>query len=243
MNQVNATADADAKVLRISMDAKATVKVGDFSRGGKKRVLVKTADHDFQASAKVTPVGILLPRFDELFLVCVISKVTSDCLVDVLELWWQHARERYDQVRTLVINLDNGPENQSHRTQFLKRLVDFAQTYRLSIELAYYPPYHSKYNPVERCWGILENHWSGDILDTIETVVNFARTMTWKGNAPMVRLLTTIYHTGVRLTKQAMTEVEKHVERLSGLERWFLKISFVFGSLAGKMGINSGSRG
>jgi transposase len=225
VNQVNALADANPKVLRISMDAKATVKVGNFSRGGKKRVLVKTTDHDFQASAKVTPVGILLPQFDEVFLVCVTSKVTSDCLVDVLELWWQHAREGYDQVRTLVINLDNGPENQSHRTQFLKRLVDFAQTHQLSIELAYYPPYHSKYNPVERCWGILENHWNGDILDTIETVVNFARTMTWKGNAPIVRLLTTIYHTGVRLTKQAMTEVERHVERLSGLERWFLKIS------------------
>jgi len=151
--------------------------------------------------------------------------VTSDCLVDVLELWWQSARERYRQVSTLLINLDNGPENQSHRTQFLKRLVDFAQTSQLSIHLAYYPPYHSKYNPVERCWGILENHWNGDILDTIETVVQFAQTMTWKGHAPMVRLLTTTYHTGVRLAKHAMTEVEKHIERLRGLERWFLKIS------------------
>ena len=103
--------------------------------------------------------------------------VTSDCLVDVLELWWQRARERYCQVRTLVINLDNGPENQSHRTQFLKRLVDFAQVSQLTIHLAYYPPYHSKYNPVERCWGILERHWNGDVLDTVETVVKFAQTM------------------------------------------------------------------
>lgn len=53
------------------MDAKATVKVGDFSRGGKKRVRVKAADHDFKAKAKVTPVGIFLPEFDELFLACV----------------------------------------------------------------------------------------------------------------------------------------------------------------------------
>jgi hypothetical protein len=207
------------------MDAKATVKVGNFSRGGKKRVQVKAADHDFTASAKVTPVGILLPQFDEVFLACVTSKVTSDCLLDVLELWWQRARERYCQVRTLVINLDNGPENQSHRTQFLKRLVDFAQVSQLTIHLAYYPPYHSKYNPVERCWGILEQHWNGDVLDTIETVVKFAQTMTWKGNTPVVHLLTTLYHTGVRLTKQAMTEVEKSLERLNGLERWFLKIS------------------
>ena len=124
-----------------------------------------------------------------------------------------------------MINLDNGPENQSHRTQFMARLVEFAKKSQLTIQLAYYPPYHSKYNPIERCWGVLEKHWNGDLLDSIETVVNFAQTMTWKGNAPVVRLLTTIYHTGVRLTKKAMTEVEKHLERLSGLKRWFVKIS------------------
>ena len=222
---VNAAADADPAVLRISMDAKATVKVGDFSRGGKKRVRVKADDHDFKAKAKVTPVGILLPQFDELFLACVTSKVTSDCLVDVLELWWQSVRERFEQIRTLVINLDNGPENQSHRTQFLNRLVAFAQTYQLTVKLAYYPPYHSKYNPVERCWGGLEQHWNADLLDTIETVVKFAQTMRWKGNPPVVRLLTSIYHTGVRLTKKAMAQVETHVQRLIGLERWFLDIS------------------
>jgi hypothetical protein len=150
-------------VLRISLDAKASVKVGDFSRGGKKRVRVKAADHDFKPSASVTPIGILVPQSDELFLACVTSKVTSDCLVDVLEQWWQSVRDRFEQVRTLVINLDNGPENHSHRTQFLKRLVAFAQTSQLTIKLAYSPPYHRKYNPVERCWGVLETHWNGDV--------------------------------------------------------------------------------
>ena len=207
------------------MDAKATVKVGDFSRGGKKRVRVKAADHDFRPTATVTPVGILVPQSDELFLCCVTSKVTSDCLVDVLEQWWLSVRDRFEQVKTLVINLDNGPENQSHRTQFLKRLLGFAQTSQLTVRLAYYPPYHSKYNAVERCWGVLETHWNGDLLDTVETVVQFAQTMTWKGKAPIVRLLTTTYHTGVRLTKQAMAEVETHIKRLSGLERWFVDIS------------------
>jgi transposase len=211
--------------MRISMDAKASVKVGDFSRGGKKRVRVKAADHDFKPSATVTPVGILIPQSDELFLACVTSKVTSDCLVDVLEQWWQRVRGRFEQVKTLVINLDNGPENQSHRTQFLNRLVTFAQTSQLAVKLAYYPPYHSKYNPIERCWGILEQHWNGDVLDTVETVVQFAQTMTWKGKAPVVDLLTTVYHTGVRLTKQAMAQVETHLERLSGLERWVVDIS------------------
>ena len=186
---------------------------------------VKAADHDFKALAKVPPVGILVPQFDELFLACVTSKVSSDCLVDVVEWWWQNQRERFEQVDTLVINLENGPANQSHRTQFLARLVGFAKKSQLTIQLAYSPPSHSNYHPVERCWGILANHWNGDLLDSIETVVNFAQTMTWKGHAPVVRLLTTISHSGVRLTKKALTEVEKHLERLRGLERWFVKIS------------------
>jgi Rhodopirellula transposase DDE domain len=59
----------------------------------------------------------------------------------------------------------------------------------------------------------------------VETIVKFAQTMTWKGKAPVVRVLTTISQTGVRLTKQAMAEVETHIERLSGLERWFVEIS------------------
>ncbi len=177
-----------------------------------------------KAKAKVTPVGILLPEHDELFLACVTSKVTSDCLVDILQMWWQSVRERFEQINTLVINLDNGPENHSHRTQFLNRLVAFAQTHHLTVKLAYSPPYHSKYNPVERCWGTLEQHWNADLLDSIETVVKFAQTMKWKGNPAVVRLLTTISHTGVRLTKKAMTQVETHVQRLIGLERWFLDI-------------------
>ena len=52
----------------------------------------------------------------------------------------------------------NGPENHSRRTQFLKRIVEFAHQYRLNIRLAYYPPYYSKYNPIERTWGVLEKH-------------------------------------------------------------------------------------
>ena len=221
---VKTAAETDATVMRISLDAKATVKVGDFSRGGKKRVHVKAADHDFRPTARVTPVGILVPQSDDLFLACVTSKVTSDCLVDVLEQWWQSVRARFEHIRTLVINLDNGPENHSHRTQFLNRLVAFAQTSQLTVTLAYYPPYHSKYHPVERCWGILETHWNGDLLDTVETVVKFAQTMTWKGKHPVVRLITQTYHTGVRLTKQAMAQVETHLERLTGLERWFVSI-------------------
>ena len=99
------------------MDTKASVKVGPFARGGKSRVPTKAADHDFQPMATVTPVGIFLPATDELFFYGVTSKVTSDCLVDRLSDWWETVRERFSQITTLVINVDNGPENHSRRTE------------------------------------------------------------------------------------------------------------------------------
>ena len=191
MKQRNEEADADEYTLRLSMDAKATVKVGPFARGGKSRVRTSAADHDFGPAATVTPVGIFLPSCDELFLYGVTSKVTSDCLVDRLVDWWETVKERKASITTLLINLDNGPESHSRRTQFMQRLVEFAQRYHLTIRLAYYPPYHSKYNPIERCWGILEHHWNGALLDSLEAVVQYASTMTWKGNHPLVALVTT----------------------------------------------------
>ena len=147
MKQRNEEADGAENVLRLSIDAKARVKVGPFARGGKSRVPTQAADHDFEATATVTPVGILLPASDELFLCGVTSKVTSDCLVDRLVDWWEMVKERFAHITTLVINLDNGPESHSRRTQFMHRLVEFTQRYHLTICLAYYPPYPSQVQP------------------------------------------------------------------------------------------------
>ncbi len=211
-------------MLRVSIDAKATVKIGPFSRGGKSRVPVAAADHDFQPEATITPVGFLLPALDELFLYGVTSRVTSDCLVDRLEQWWEAVRARFAHVTTLVLNLDNGPENHSRRTQFMARLVAFARRYRLTVRLAYYPPYHSKYNPIERCWGILEQHWNGSLLDSVAAVLGFAETMTWHGRRPIVEPVATDYQRGVRLSEEEMAAVEAQLARLPGLERWFVHI-------------------
>ena len=225
MKQVNAAADLAPDVLRLSIDAKATVKIGPFARGGKSRVPTKACDHDFKSEANVTPVGILVPATDELFIYEVTSKVTSDCLIDCVVQWWMSVQERFRHITTLVINLDNGPENHSRRTQFMQRMVDFVRQSGLNVRLAYYPPYHSKYNPIERCWGILENHWNGSILDTLSTVVQFTASMTWKGAHPVVELVTTRYHTGVRLSKDAMVRIEAQITRQPGLEKWFIDIT------------------
>ena len=125
----------------------------------------------------ITTYGIFLPEFDELFLYFTESKITSDFIVDALEDFWSRESSRFSHIQTIVINQDNGPENNSHRTQFMKRMVNFAHQYKLKIRLAYYPPYHSKYNPIERTWAVLENHWNGSILSEIETALKFAKTI------------------------------------------------------------------
>jgi len=207
------------------MDTKATVAIGPFSRGGRTRLDVKAADHDFKPDATLIPVGIFLPDYGETYLYFTTSKVTSDCLIDCLELFWCTVQQRLPQVTTLLINLDNGPENHSRRTQFIKRIVDFVDTFHLTLQLAYYPPYHSKYNPIERVWGGLEQHWNGSLLDTIDAALNFARTLVWRGDHPLVQMLTKTYHTGVRLSQQAMQHLEQRLERLPTLPRWFVRIS------------------
>ncbi len=224
LHKLHTEADEDKTILRISMDAKATVLIGFLSRGGKTRVVVRALDHDMTPDGKLTPFGIFLPRYDELHLYFTNSRVTSDFIVDCLCDFWSMVRERFPHVRTLLINQDNGRENHSRRTQFMKRIVESVDEFQIAVHLAYYPPYHSKYNPVERVWGGLENHWNGSLLDTVETVLNFAQTMTWNGRHPVVKLVEKTYPKGVRLTPKEMKELEKRFERLPGLEKWFVQI-------------------
>lgn len=223
--QVNPHADEDETILRLSLDAKATVWVGDYSRSGQTRVIVKALDHDFHPEKKMIPFGITLPQYGEVYLYFTQSKLTSDFIVDCLEDLWQSIQERFPKVQTLLLNLDNGPENHSRRTQFMKRLTDFADIFQLTVNLAYYPPYHSKYNPIERVWGVLEKHWNGSLLDTCETVLKFAQSMTYKGLHPIVKVVKKIYHTGVALTPKEMTMLEERFERLNGLDKWFVRIA------------------
>lgn len=107
----------------------------------------------------------------------------------------------------------------------MKRIVEFAHQSQLTLQLAYYPPYHSKYNPVERAFGWLEQHWNGSLLESVETVLNFAATLTFKDKHPVVTLVKKVYEPGVKLTQKAMAEVEKQLQRLTNLKKWFVEIS------------------
>ena len=227
VHKINREADETDGVIRLSMDAKAKVNLGNFSRGGKSRQGERASDHDYAPEYKLTPFGIFLPFYDESFFYFTKSKVTADFMIDCLQDIWSKLKKRFNP-NTLVINLDNGPENNSHRTQFIKRIVDFVYTYGVNIKLAYYPPYHSKYNPIERVWGVLENHWNGEILYSIEKTLGLSRTMTYNGINPVVELNEKNYPLGVKLDKKTMNCYEKKIVRLQGLEHWFVDIPFLY---------------
>jgi hypothetical protein len=226
VHEINKLADEDPETLRISIDSKAKVAVGKFSRGGKSRgkEATKACDHDMNPECKLVTFGILEVMLGLLTTVVGNSAETSDFIVDALQIWWDDRKAVYPHIKHLVINLDNGPSSASCRTQFIKRITMFAEANGLDIHLVYYPPYHSKYNPVERCWGALEKHWNGAILDSVNTVLEWIKTMTWKNNSPIVHFLDKTYKKGIKLTKGEMKKYYRRVYRSTTLPRWNLAV-------------------
>jgi hypothetical protein len=129
-------------------------------------------------------------------------------------------------VTTLGLNLANGPENYGRRPQVMQRLVECVHQYPVCGRLAYYPPYHRKYNPIARCWGLLANPENGALLDSIAAVLALTRTMTGNGVHRGVDLVSTTYQMGVKLTKEAMARVEAQLQRLPDLAKWFVDIPY-----------------
>src|SRR5512134_2494310 len=173
---------ASEGVKRWSIDCKATVKIGDFSRGGVTRGDHRASDHELGCEEKDIPCGIVDEESAELHITFGSSYKTSDFLVDTIEAKW-NAMDEQEQAETSLIQIkrDNGPESSGRRTQFLSRMVKLADISNRPIQLLYYPPYHRKYNPIERCWGILEFKWNGTKLIDAETMLGWAKKMTWKG--------------------------------------------------------------
>jgi hypothetical protein len=104
-------------------------------------------------------------------------------------------------------------------------LIEFSARHQVDVQLAYYPPYHSKYNPIERVFGVLENYWNGDPLTTIEKALGMAKSMTYKSVHPQASLVTGDYPKGIKLDKKAMKPYEACLCRLAELGKWFIKIS------------------
>ena len=71
------------------------------------------------------------------------------------------------------------------------------------------------------------------LLDTLQTVFQFAQNMTYNGLHPVVEMVEKTYHTGVKLTQKAIAELENRFDRLPGLEKYFVTISPLPNSILG----------
>ena len=223
---MNALADADQHTLRISIDTKATVHVGEYCRGGRSRGIeaLKALDHDMCMKEKLVPAGILEPVGGQSFLFFGTNYKTSDFMVDGLLLWWQHRKAELTELKRLVINLDNGPECNGRRSQFLLRMTEFADLTGLCVRLVYYPPYHSKYNAIERYWAGLEKSWNGYLLSTVDAVIKRAGNFYWKGMRTMACLVDAIYAKGIKLGDAEKKDLEHRLERSEELSWWDITI-------------------
>jgi hypothetical protein len=114
------------QVTRWSMDCKATVHLGDVSRGGLTRGQHRACDHDLGVMEKYVPCGIVDEGNGALSITFGSSYKTSDFIVDTLEARWNALdAETKSTTAVLQIKMDNGPESSGSRTQFLKRMVQF----------------------------------------------------------------------------------------------------------------------
>ena len=67
-------------------------------------------------------------------------------------------------------------------------------------------------------------HWNGTKLINVETMLAWAQSMTWKGLQPVIRLSRKVYKKGISLTKKAMRQIEKRLERNPLLPKWDIMI-------------------
>lgn len=221
-------AKSNPRILRISTDVKAKVKVGNLSRKGYSRTknAPTTDDHDQHWTDVLAPFGVHEVNTNNTFLVFGNSKETPAFIADCFEWWWSQRQFESNEYDLLMIDLDNGKSVAGNTKRFLQRMVAFSKKIGLPIRLVYYPPYHSKYNRVERFWAALENYWAPLILDTIENTINIAKKVVWKGMKPIVHFLDKAYQKGVTVDSQDFKEMQKFITRNPHLKKWDILINY-----------------
>lgn len=212
-------------VAIISIDDKNRKKIGNISDNGYSWFKRQSLDHDTNFNCTVVPFGILDLKTNETFVYCNKGSSTANFKVDCIEQYLINKKEIFD-IKRLIIFLDNGPENSSRRTLWIKCLIDLAKKYNVSIELVYYPPYHSKYNPIERYWARLQLSWSGLIINTVDKLIETINKVNWKGVNTQATLVNKEYKKGISIEKDELKILErKHVYREEGIEKWSLVIT------------------
>lgn len=141
----------------ISLDTKKKEVLGNLTRNEKVltkgEAAVKVFDHDYRqlGTGKVIPHGIYDVKLNQGYLSLGNSHETARFVVDNLEWWWEHfGTYEYPKATRILILCDSGGAN-GHRHHLFKQLLqELARKIGKKLVICHYPPYCSKYNPIER---------------------------------------------------------------------------------------------
>ena len=201
---------ADDPIL--SMDTKKKEYLGNLYRDGHLYVLqeVQTYDHDFTSLAEgvIIPHGIYDLKRNKGFINLGTSKDTSQFACDSLRNWWYHQGQAdYPHATTILILCDGGGSNNARHYIFKEDLQELADEIGVAIRIAHYPPYCSKYNPIEhRLFPHVTRACQGVIFKSVEIVKELMeKTTTTKGLQATVQILDRVYETGRKVADDFKT--------------------------------------
>ena len=187
----------------VSIDTKKKELIGNFYRAGviDAQATIEVNDHDFGSSGSgtVIPHGIYDVGRNRGYIHLNTSHDTSELACDSLAAWWEHhGRAAYPRAKELLVLCDGGGSNSASRYVFKEQLQELSNRLGIEIRVAHYPPYCSKYNPIEhRLFPHVTRACCGVIFRTLETVRYYmAKTETSTGLTIDVRILEKVYETG-----------------------------------------------
>ncbi|WP_295430852.1 ISAzo13 family transposase [uncultured Thiodictyon sp.] len=187
----------------LSVDTKKKELLGNLHRRGH---CYSTAnqlvyDHDFRhlASGLLVPHGIY-DYFDNLgFMTLGTSRETSEFICDAIALAWEeHLQARYPDAEEILLLMDAGGANAARSLRFKEDALALAMRVGRCLRIAHYPPYTSKWNPIEqRLFSQVERSWRGVILDSPQTALQTVQnTRTETGLRVTARILDKVYELG-----------------------------------------------
>ena len=172
----------------LSVDTKKKEFIGQFYRNGKSYCAesVEVCDHDFPslAEGRVVPHGIYDVQRNKGYLSIGNSKDTSEFLCDNLKYCWKNQISLdYPKAKEMLLLMDGGGSNSCLHYIVKEDLQNLANELKMTIRVAHYPPYCSKYNPIEhRFFPHLQRSWEGVLFSDYEIVKERAeQTTTQKG--------------------------------------------------------------
>lgn len=192
----------------LSVDTKKKELLGNFFRAGHAytRDVVATWDHDFPSAAAgvVFPHGLYDVQRNLGHVNLGLSHDTSRFACESLASWWeQYGRTAYPGATSLLVLCDGGGSNSARRYVFKYALEQLADRLQVEIRVAHYPPYTSKYNPIDhRFFPHLSRACQGVIfLSAADVVETMARAKTATGLQTTVHLLAGDYPLGEKVPK------------------------------------------